>query len=270
VQKIQIKYANGNSLHQEVQCRSVNRINNIAGTVLIATKANANKKLALKLRELSIDPNILIMQNGIGVENPFLDNGFKRISRCVVYITAEKHSNELISARMVKPSPIGSFGSSNFDIDSLISEISTDEFSFYSERNITREVWKKAIINVAFNSICPILDIDNGIFFRDSSIMEIAKMLINECLPVAHALNIDIKDNDIYSQILGISERSNGQLISTLQDIRNNRDTEIEYLNLEICRLASKLQLKNNKLPLTEMLGNLVKTKAEISKSKMN
>ncbi len=58
-----------------------------------------------------------------------------------------------------------------------------------------------------------------------------------------------------------ISEASDGQLISTLQDIRIGRPTEIEFLNLEIVHVAASLQPKVY-LPRTELLGKMILAKS--------
>ena len=62
-------------------------------------------------------------------------------------------------------------------------------------------------------------------------------------------------------QILLISKRSDGQLISTLQDIRIGRQTEIEFLNLEIARVAASMQPSID-LPRVEFLGKMIVAKS--------
>jgi 2-dehydropantoate 2-reductase len=62
-------------------------------------------------------------------------------------------------------------------------------------------------------------------------------------------------------QIMRISRASDGQLISTLQDIRTGRKTEIEFLNLEIARVAASMQPKLY-LPRIELLGKMILAKS--------
>ncbi len=64
-------------------------------------------------------------------------------------------------------------------------------------------------------------------------------------------------------QLLQISRSSDGQLISTLQDIRNGRETEIEFLNLEMARMAAA-QHPRIDLPRTELLGKMTLAKARL------
>ncbi len=58
-----------------------------------------------------------------------------------------------------------------------------------------------------------------------------------------------------------ISKLSDGQFISTLQDIRNHRKTEIDTLNFEIVRLVTELNCENL-CTETKLLGELTKAKS--------
>ena len=58
---------------------------------------------------------------------------------------------------------------------------------------------------------------------------------------LTNRLNVGLSETEVMQQIMLISKGSQ-QLISTLQDIRNGRQTEIESLNLEIARVATSLQ----------------------------
>jgi 2-dehydropantoate 2-reductase len=65
-------------------------------------------------------------------------------------------------------------------------------------------------------------------------------------------------------KILLVSKSSDGQLISTFQDILNKRQTEIETLNFAIVDIAKKL----NKEELgreTKLLGELTRLKSYLS-----
>ncbi len=261
-QKVSVVDLNNKTLVQEIDCYSLESIEKIQGTVVVATKANANIQIADVLEKNAHEINLVIMQNGIGVENPFLEKEFHSIFRCVVYITAEKTGPESFSARMIKPSPIGIISDKKEPKERLATILSTNGLSFYEEDNIEKEVWKKGIVNAVFNSICPLIEVDNGIFARDNNILELARKIVMECVPIAGEQGILLNTEEIIDQIIQISKRSTGQLISTLQDIRKNRETEINFLNLEICRIAKTLTPPIS-LPITEALGELILKKSE-------
>lgn len=65
--------------------------------------------------------------------------------------------------------------------------------------------------------------------------------------------------------MLAISRSSDGQLISTLQDINNKRPTEIDMLNLEIVGIAEKLSAENL-VTETRLLGELTAIKSRLNR----
>ena len=142
-----------------------------------------------------------------------------------------------------------------------VAALSTNRLPFHPEDNIQREIWKKAIINAVFNSICPLLDVDNGVFAREQTVADLAKDVVTECLALTDRLGLGLALNELMEQIQQISKGSDGQLISTLQDIRNGRETEIEFLNLEMTRTGATQQPRIG-LPRTELLGKMTLAKS--------
>ena len=69
-----------------------------------------------------------------------------------------------------------------------------------------------------------------------------------------------LSESELMEQIMLISKGSN-QLISTLQDIKSGRQTEIEFLNLEIARVAASMQPRLH-LPRIELLGKMILAKS--------
>ena len=83
-----------------------------------------------------------------------------------------------------------------------------------------------------------------------------------ECLALTDRLALGLGQEELMEQILQISKSSAGQLISTLQDIKAGRETEIEFLNLEMARTAAAQQPKID-LPKTELLGRMIQAKSK-------
>ena len=197
------------------------------------------------------------MQNGIGIENTFLEAGFTDIYRTILYSGGQRIDDYSVEFKMVDSSPIGVIAGDEQKLNAIISQINTLQFPFYFEENIQEKIWKKSIANAVFNTICPLLEVDNGIFIRDEKALALANSVIAECIQVANALGINLSHDVVLSQVLTISKGSDGQLVSTLQDIQNKRQTEIDSLNLEIARIAETLDT-NIDIRLTKALGDLI------------
>jgi 2-dehydropantoate 2-reductase len=244
-----------------VETVSLSKLTNIDGTIVIAAKSYANKAIAGELRDKAAAGPVVILQNGLGVEKPFLDARFSPIYRCVLYVTGQPASEYDFVFRPVTASPIGIVNGNESDLKKCVEDLTTDGFPFRAEENIQRETWKKAIINSVFNSICPLLDVDNGVFVRDEETANLAREVVRECVTLTDRLNMGLSESELMEQILLISKRSDGQLISTLQDIRIGRQTEIEFLNLEIARVAASMQPRID-LPKVEFLGKMIVAKS--------
>jgi len=237
------------------------------GMIVIAAKANANRFLASELRDKQSNGPIIIMQNGIGVESPFMDAGFPDIYRCVLYATSQEQQQNSFRFRSVAASPIGTLIGDSYKLGHIVTQLSTSKFQFRAEERIEEEVWKKAIMNAVFNSVCPLLEVDNGIFSRDKIAAGIALEIIEETVEVTKRLGLGLNSKGLMEQLLTISERSEGQLISTFQDLMNGNETEIDFLNLEIARIAGAM---NPKIAVskTKILGELISSKSRINRSR--
>jgi len=254
-------YTGANSISLPVETISLSKLTKLEGTIVITTKSYTNTAIAQELKDKAAASPIVIMQNGIGVEKPFLDAGFSQIYRCILYVTSQATNGSIFTFRPVTASPIGIVIGHESGLRQCIDDLNTDGFPFRAEANIQREIWKKAIINTVFNSICPLLDVDNGVFVRDAVTADLAREVVRECVMLMERLDIGLSEHELMDQIRLISQRSDGQLISTLQDLRSGRPTEIAFLNLEIARVAAALQ-PSLQLPRVEFLGNMIVAKS--------
>jgi 2-dehydropantoate 2-reductase len=267
---ITVSVRNGaDHISTSLETSSLSQLTHIDGTIVIASKAYANSAIAQALKEKAATGPIVIMQNGVGVEKPFIDAQFPALYRCILYVTSQATSAYDFTFRPITASPIGIINGDEAELQTCVAALTTGAFPFRSEANIQREIWKKAIINAAFNSICPLLDVDNGIFARDEQAADLAREVVRECITLTDRLTIGLSEPELMEQLLRISAGSDGQLISTLQDIRSGRPTEIAFLNLEIARVAAALQ-PSLQLPRVELLGNMIVAKSVQQRNKQS
>ncbi|QGY45704.1 2-dehydropantoate 2-reductase [Maribellus comscasis] len=252
---------------QKITTTTFCNLKEISGIVLITAKAFANTEIAQRLKNKGSNFSVVLLQNGLNIEKPFAT--FENVFRCVLFSTSQLTSDNTISFKMVTDSPLGNMRGKNSNQNAIVNQISTSYFGFKSEPDILNMVWEKVIINCAFNSICPLLETDNGIFHRNREATKLAKTIIAECIDVANKCGITLGQKKIEEKLLLISRRADGQLISTYEDIRNNRRTEIESLNLEISRLADKMGMPEL-VPNTRLLGEMIQLKSTIGMADIN
>jgi 2-dehydropantoate 2-reductase len=252
-------------LKADITISTLNQHKQLDGLILLTNKSFGNEQLANKLKDKALSTPVIFLQNGLNIENSFIEAGFTQLYRCVLFATSQSAiEGANVRFRQVAASPVGTILGSDEVLEKIVEEINTSFFSFRTESNIQTVIWKKAITNCVFNSVCPLLEIDNGVFHRNEMALEIAKTVIKECIAVAHKNGISLTENEVLQNVLSISKMSDGQKISTYQDILAGRETEIETLNLAVARMASASG--KVEVPATALLGQLTKLKAELFK----
>jgi len=249
----------------DVTISSISNFEKLDGMILLTNKSFGNPELAVKLRLKTGKSPIVFLQNGLHIENYFINQGFTELYRCVLLATSQAIDKNKVKFKLVAPSPIGIIKGSDEILNTIIQQLNTDIFSFRAEADIQTVIWKKVISNCVFNSICPLLETDNGVFQRNDAVLQIAKTVISECLAVAKENGIQLTEDDVLQNVLSISKMSDGQKISTYQDILNKRQTEIETLNFAMAKaahLTGKVEV-----PVTALLGELIKIKSELSRT---
>lgn len=263
-EKIQVVLENGTTLEAGIEVSTLSNFPQLDGIVVLTNKSYGNENLSVALKDKAQGSPIVILQNGLGVEQAFVDHHFTGIYRCVLFVTSQAISESKLRFKPVSVSPVGIIKGSSPDLDRVVEQLNSPNFQFRAEPDIQTIIWKKAIVNCVFNSICPLLEVDNGIFHREEGVLEIAKRVIGECVAISREKGVLLNVDEVVESLLLISRASDGQLISTLQDIKNKRRTEIETLNFEIARIAKTMN-REDAVRETKLLGELTKWRSELN-----
>lgn len=258
-ESITVTLASQEIIEAEVTIDTMGNYRSLEGLVVLCNKSYGNAALADALRQKIGNSPIVLLQNGLGVEKSFMD--FPAVYRCVLFVTSQPVSETRLNFKPVAVSPVGRInGGDETSLGHIVSLLNTPYFGFRVEPDIQPVIWKKAIMNSVFNSVCPLLDTDNGIFHRNTEALQVAKSLVTECLCVAKEQGVILTLEEVMESLLLVSRSSDGQFISTLQDIRNHRPTEIATLNLAIAGMAAK----EDAIIRTRLLGQLTLLKSQL------
>lgn len=249
-----------------VEITTLANLEKLDGIVVLTNKSFGNEKLAHALKPKWNGSPIVVMQNGLNVEQSFIDVGFTNIYRCVLFATSQPVSNDTLRFQPVATSPIGVIKGTDQHLEHIVAELTSPNFPFKAENDIQPLIWKKTISNSVFNSVCSLIDVDNGIFHRNERALSIAKRVVKECVAVAKLSGVILNEEDVVDNLLKISKSSDGQLISTLLDIKNKRGTEIDTFNFAIAGIAEKYNQESLVIE-TKLLGQLTKLKSELNQS---
>lgn len=144
--QISVQSHEGLTTEAPLEMVSLSKLDDLGGgTVVITAKAVANRFLASEVKDKKFNGPIIIMQNGIGVESPFIDAGFPDIYRCVLHATSQEQRHNFFRFRSVTASPIGTLVGDTQKLSHIVTLLSTAKFQFRTEERIKEEIWKKAI-----------------------------------------------------------------------------------------------------------------------------
>lgn len=200
--------------------------------IFLTTKAQDSALTTQMFRkQLKKDTVIVCMQNGLGSDEIVRRMVSCRVVHAVTYLSTEMVAPGIIRYAGDLPSY---FGKDDKDIASIFNKVG---LKTKIVREIKQEVWKKLVFNCVINGLGTILGVANN-ELRDTRLDEIKKALVAECVRVADKEGIQLESNllDQINEFIKSSTNVN----STLQDIRKNKTTEIEFLNGAIVRLGKK------------------------------
>ncbi len=108
-------------------------------------------------------------------------------------------------------------------------------------QRIIGRLWCKVIVYSAINSVSSILRIPNGSLLSKMESVTLMKSLVDEGKKVADAHAIDLVYQDLYELLFDACKQSSNNLSSMLQDLLNDRPTEIDAQNGAICRFGEEV-----------------------------
>jgi len=261
-QRIEVLLNDGVSISEEIAVWALRDIARLDGIIVVATKSYGNFQVADMLKGKVGGAPLVVLQNGLGVEDAFLQAGLPDVYRCVLFATSQYRDDGKVVFKPVTASQVGVVAGSRKVLEEVVAAINTPVFPFAGTEDIRTVVWTKTIANCVFNSVCPLLETDNGIFHRSEEALGLAKRMIAECVAVAELEGVRLSVEEVTDRLLLISKASDGQLISTLQDIRNKRQTEIDSLNFAVARVA---EAHGREVLITKALGELTKLKSMLN-----
>ncbi len=129
-------------------------------------------------------------------------------------------------------------------------------FDTVISNNVMELIWSKLIVNVGINALTAVLKLKNGELLRQQETKDLMGMAIIEAVKVAEAAGISFKQEDMVKKVMDIAFATGENKSSMLQDILNNRRTEIDTINGAIVKEGKKYLVET---PVNLVLTNLVK-----------
>ncbi|MCP4132313.1 MAG: 2-dehydropantoate 2-reductase [bacterium] len=119
-------------------------------------------------------------------------------------------------------------------------------------------VWKKAIINAGINPLGALLSVTNGEIVENEYAYTLQQKIVTEAVAVAQSLGVSVDLAAMLDTTAQICRKTSVNRCSMLQDISNNRKTEIESITGKIVEFGRQSSINT---PFNETIFYLIKAK---------
>jgi len=206
--------------------------------VLICVKSYKTREASQTIkRGLGPETVVVTLQNGVG-NLEILEEMFGR-QRVLGGVTSE-------GATLLGPGKtrhagqgetiIGPGGDPNSPAEKLVSAFNQAGFKTRSADNVNDLIWGKLIINVGINALTAITRLKNGRLPELRGTRLIMEEAVKEAVAVARAKDIQLPYPDPLGRVIEVCQATAGNIASMLQDVINERETEVDFINGAIVR----------------------------------
>jgi 2-dehydropantoate 2-reductase len=242
------------------------------GTVdllMIFTKATQTESMLLKCRHLiGEETYVLTLQNGLGIIDTILKHVQKeRLIAGITTYAVELHAPGKIRACGTGYNKLMLMtGKQTNELKEIVNIMNQAKLNTEITEDILTSIWYKLAFNAVLNPLCTLMESTVASVGSYSNIQDVIRSIIDEIILVAEKEGIMLKHEKILNMIEEVfpKEVSGDHVPSMLQDIRNRRKTEIEFLNGAIMK---KGQLYQVPTPNNTLLYHLIKMKEDLYQS---
>lgn len=108
--------------------------------------------------------------------------------------------------------------------------------------DILAQVWNKLLVNVGINALTAIHNCENGALLENGEALALLRAAVLEAASVARAKGIGIAPEPV-ARTIAVCQATASNISSMLQDVRANRQTEIEAINGAVLAEARRLAI---------------------------
>ncbi|MFX0090330.1 MAG: ketopantoate reductase family protein [Candidatus Hodarchaeota archaeon] len=214
-----------------------------------------------KSQQVTFCPKIILLQNGLGNEE------------CASNFFPSTHIYRILTtngAFFIKPGRVRHSGRGKTQIGKYIQtkgenifllqlcEILTEVGLKTNQiTNLKERIWQKLAVNAAINPITALTGLRNGEILQSLELKEVLTKIVAEVEQVA-LISENLKLTNTLEKVLETLNDTKENRSSMLQDVKNRKKTEINFINGQIVKIGKKFNLQT---PYNQLLTILIRTK---------
>jgi 2-dehydropantoate 2-reductase len=217
--------------------------------LLILTVKSYDTEIAIKQAKKLIDneTKILSLQNG-------LDN-IEKIAKVVdsekIFIGTTTHGALFSEPGTIEHTGIGltvlgevKNTKSNF-LDVVVKLFNESGIETRKSKNISKDLWRKVIINSSINPLTSIFQCKNGHLLKNPILEKLLEDICKESTNIVRANGIDLSTDDMIEKTKIVIKNTSDNFSSMLQSTRKNQKTEIDSINGKLIFIGKNKKVKS-------------------------
>ena len=236
---------------------------------IVATKATHLDQAASRLAGRFLGATLMTIQNGLGAEEIVRAHGGWPLISAVTFMSGVRHSDTHVEYELDTATWMGPYaGTASYEtveqVRDLLRESGLNAESF---RDLRSAQWSKLIFNATVNAVSALTDLPHvSAFVEEESPADLGRLvhgLVDEGKAVGRAAGVELHEDPWEMNVLAVrrgeTDRSHyAHVPSMLDDVRNRRPTEVDYISGALVREGERLGVPT---PLHRALHALVKAK---------
>lgn len=236
--------------------------------IILATKAAAVEASGKRLQGHFPNAALLLVQNGLGCEQVVHQFGDWPLISGVTFMSGVRHSDTHVEYELDTPTWIGPWAKHGPDfalVKQVAALINASGLKAEAYEDLLPHQWSKLIFNSAVNAISAITDLPHVKSFAEQNELtdlgHLVHAMMLEGKAIAAARGVELADDPWEMNVQAVSHGQSGDdeyghVTSMLDDVRNQRHTEVDWITGSIVREA---QAAGIPAPYHETLYRLVK-----------
>ena len=239
--------------------------------VILATKTTAVAASVKKLEGHFPNAAVMMIQNGLGCERLVRDSGDWPIISGLTFMSGVRMSDTHVDYELDTPTWIGPWDADKerpgYDyIKQVEALINRSGLICEAYRDLRPVQWSKLIFNSAVNAIGAVTNTPHVPFYADtddiSDLGNLVRDMMAEGVAIARAQGIELSSDPWEMNCKAVSQGGShgsdvyAHITSMLDDVRNRRYTEVDWITGSIVRVAHEVGVP---APYHETLYRLVK-----------
>lgn len=228
--------------------------------VVICVKSYSTEDACKEIKDIvGENTSVLTLQNGIG--NVQILNDYFGADKVIAGIT--NHGSTLIGTGHIRHAGKGdtiigkSDGKLSRELKDVVTVLTKAGFPAKISKDIDSVIWSKLVINVGINALTAITRLTNGKIVAYDESRDILRSAVQEATRVVKRKRIKLSYDDPIQKVESVAKATAANVSSMLQDVLNNKRTEIDFINGAIVRHGKATGIAT---PVNDMLTGLVKT----------